>query len=93
MGFMHISLAPNRELYDRVQQQVDIAALQADGLLLHSASELPDGQVRIVDLWADAEALEKGRTRMMATFEGLGVGPMVHAGPQPEVSETFDLVR
>ncbi len=93
MGFLHISLAPSKELYAKVRSQVDMDGLQNDGLLLHAVGELDSGEVRIVDLYADQESLERGRTRMMATFEALGVGPMVHAGPQPEISETFELVR
>ena len=93
MGFVHISLAPNRESYEGVRAHVDMDGLKQDGLLLHSASLLDSGEVRIVDLYADQAALERGNSRMMATFASLGVSNMVHAGPQPEVSETFELVR
>jgi hypothetical protein len=93
MGFVHISLAPSKELYTKVRGQVDVAGLQEDGLLLHAASELGSGEVRIVDVYADQAALERGHARMLATFESLGMGPMVDAGPQPEISETFELVR
>lgn len=93
MGFVHISLAPSRELYAKVRGQVDLTELQQDGLLLHAASELDTGEVRIVDIYADQTALDQGRARMLATFASLGVGPAVQAGPQPEISETFELVR
>jgi hypothetical protein len=93
MGFLHISLAPSKELYTEVRGQVDLAGLQQDGLLLHAVSELGTGEVRIVDLYADQESLDRGRARMLATFESLGMGGMANAGPQPEISETFELVR
>ncbi len=93
MGYLHISLAPTKELYAQVRSQVDMDGLQGDGLLLHAVSELETGEVRIVDLYADQESLDRGQARMFATFAALGLGPDPHAGPKPEISETFELVR
>jgi len=93
MGFVHISLAPSKELYASVRSQVDMDAMRGEGLLVHAASELDSGEVRIVDLYADQESLDRGEARMLATFASLGVGPSVHANPQPEISETFELIR
>jgi hypothetical protein len=93
MSFLHISLAPDKELYSKVRSQVDMDGLQGDGLLLHAVSELDTGEVRIVDLYADQESLDRGQARMFATFAALGVVPDPQSGPQPEISETFELVR
>ena len=92
MGFLHISLAPSKELYEQVRGHVDMASMQSDGLLLHAASELGTGEVRIVDVYADQAALDRADARMRATFASLGVAPVVEARPEPEVSETFELV-
>jgi len=50
MPIVSISTAPNRALYEQVIEKVDLAGQRPDGLVLHAASELPEGEVQIVDV-------------------------------------------
>jgi hypothetical protein len=93
MPHLLISTAPSRELYESVRGVLDPAELRGDGLLLHAASTLDSGEVRIVDLYDSAEAFERADRRVRAAFATAGVEAVVEARPMPEVSETFELVR
>ena len=93
MAHLLISTAPNREMYESVRGVLDPNELRSAGLLLHAASTLDTGEVRIVDVYESAEALDRADVRVRAAFAAAGVEAVVEAGPAPEVSETFELVR
>jgi hypothetical protein len=93
MPIVSISTAPSRELYEQVTKEADLAGNRPDGLVLHAASELPGGEVQIVDVWGSAAAHEAfGRSRLFPAFAAVGVLEMVEAGPRPALSETFDFI-
>lgn len=93
MAHLLISTAPSRELYDSVRGVFDPAEMRGEGLLLHAASVLESGEVRIVDVYDSAEAFETAGQRVRAAFASAGVEAVVEARPAPEISETFELVH
>lgn len=93
MAHLLISTAPSLELYESVRGAFDPGELRGHGLVLHAASVLESGEVRIVDVYDSAEAFELAGQRVHAAFASAGVEALVEARPAPEVSETFELVR
>lgn len=92
MATVLISRAPNRELYEMVNEKV-MAGGTGPGLIIHTASETPDGDLIIVDVWESSEAEQAFRDRLNAIFADVGIAEMVAAGPQPDVYETFEVQR
>jgi hypothetical protein len=94
MAVVQVSTAPSRSLYEKVVPHVDLTGARPEGLIAHTAHELPDGSVQIVDIYETREALEAfGRERMLPAFERAGV-PMdarVHAAPT--AYDAFDAVH
>jgi quinol monooxygenase YgiN len=91
MPIVMISHAPSRELYEKVAAEAHIAAERPPGLVIHTASEMPDGSVRIVDVWESQEHVDEfERTQLMPAFAAVGapVGP-----PEREVTEPFHVIR
>ena len=91
MPLVLISHAPSRELYERVAAEAHVESDPPQGCIVHTASELADGTVRIVDVWeSQAHVDEFERTRLAAAFAAVGVpsGP-----PQPEITEAFHILR
>jgi hypothetical protein len=68
-----------------------------DGLLVHVAFDLPDGGVRIVDLWESQEHFETFReNRLNPTLGKVMADRGVELDgppPEPQYSEVFDLVQ
>lgn len=63
------------------------------GLLMHAASELPDGRVQIVDVWEDhATAQNWAETVLFPAFRQAGMMELA-AGPQPEAYKTFHFAQ
>lgn len=63
-------------------------------LILHSAAELPTGEVQIVNVYEPMEAAVAFRdNRLFPAFKEVGVLEMIQASPQPAPLEVFDLVR
>jgi hypothetical protein len=93
MPIVSLSTAPSRTLYEQVTKEVDLAGNRPAGLVLHAASELPGGEVQIVDVWESAAACEAFTTsRLFPAFAAVGVLEMVQAGPGPALSEAFDYI-
>jgi hypothetical protein len=91
MPIVMISHAPSRELYETVAAQAHIDAERPAGLIVHTATEMPDGRVRIVDVWESQERVDEfERTRLAPAFAAVGAegGP-----PQREVTEPFHVIR
>jgi len=79
----------SRELYETFARMIGLHDDRPDGLIVHKATELEDGTVRMVAVRESAEHLaEFRRTRVVPAFEGSG-----HEVPVPEVFEDFDVVR
>jgi heme-degrading monooxygenase HmoA len=86
-----IGEAENREIYEAVARQANMAADRPAGLVLHSAGETESGAVRIVDVWESAEHAEAfQRDRLFPAMREVGhAGP---DGPEPERYEPFDYI-
>jgi hypothetical protein len=86
-----VSHAPSRDLYEKVAAEAHIDEQRPDGLIVHTASELADGSVRIVDVWESARHVEEFESdRLMPAFQAVGapVGP-----PQRQITEPFSIIR
>jgi hypothetical protein len=94
MTVVQVSTAPSRAAYDAVVPLVDLAGSRPEGLIAHTAHELPDGSVQIIDVYESREALEAfGRTRMLPAFQSAGVMAQVEAQGTPTAYDAFDVVR
>jgi len=94
MTVLLVSSAPDRSSYDKVAGIVDLVADRPAGLVLHAASELPDGTVQIVDVWESAEHADAfGRDRIFPAFAAAGVLEQMTSQPPPVAHPTIDVVR
>src|SRR5437016_4712325 len=88
MTVVQISQAPDRAAYEAVR-----AALPTEppaGLLLHTAHELPDGKVQLVDVYRSAHDLRAFvEGTLFPAFERTGHLPHVTAQPRPVPHEAF----
>jgi hypothetical protein len=63
------------------------------GLILHSASETPAGDVEIVDVWESHDAAKNfEQSRLFPIFEAAGLMEMLQSREQPVAHEPFDFV-
>ena len=94
MAVVQVTTAPNREQYDRVRAHVDVAGALPTGLILHAATELPGGEIQIVDIFESERALAAfGSDQMMPAFRQAGIYEQVKARPAPAAYPAFDLVH
>ena len=94
MPVTQVSMAPSRELYDSVVKHLDLETNRPAGLILHAASELPSGEVRIIDVYDSAADLQAfAETQLFPAFAAAGVMEMVMSNERPVPYEAFDLVR
>lgn len=83
----------SRELYESINEKVNLVRDRPTGLILHAAGETATGTVQIVNVWesrADAEAFE--RDRLFPAFETAGIMDQITTGPQPITIEAFEYV-
>ena len=93
MAVVQISTAPSRELYDKVTSLLALEGDSPDGLISHTAVELPSGQVQIVDVYATDEQLRRfSEQRLFPAFEQAGVMELVAANEPPAVHQAFHAV-
>jgi hypothetical protein len=94
MAVVQVSVAPNRSMYEQVEEMVAVEENRPAGLILQSAAEMPSGEVQIVSVWETAEAAQDFVTsRLFPAFEKAGVMELVMASPMPDALETFHLIR
>ena len=94
MPVVQVSQAANRAQYEQIAKIVDVMGNRPPGLLLHAASELPDGGVQIVDVFDSAEALEAfGQQRIFPAFAEAGILADMKARPQPTGYEPFEFLH
>jgi hypothetical protein len=92
MALMLVSNAPSRDAYDAIERIVDITGDRPSGLLLHSAAEMADGTVLIVDIWESDAAMDAfERERLVPAFATGGMADAMQAPPTRH--STFHLVR
>ncbi|HET7311247.1 MAG TPA: hypothetical protein VFJ17_07965 [Mycobacteriales bacterium] len=93
MAVAQVSSAPSRELYDAVTKQLDLDGQRPEGMLIHAASELPSGEVQIIDVYESREALEAfAKSRLFPAFAAAGVEDVAMRGGRPVAYEAFDLI-
>ncbi|MEA2126428.1 MAG: hypothetical protein QOI80_3210 [Solirubrobacteraceae bacterium] len=93
MPLILIAEAKNREIYDAVASQANIAADRPAGLVLHSAGETETGAVRIVDVWESAEhAAAFERDRLFPAMREAGMPEPSGPPAGHEQYEPFDYV-
>ncbi len=94
MAVVQISKAPSREAYEGINKglEADGGPVKPAGLIVHTASELPSGEVFIADVWETPEALASFTERIGKVFEAQGLAEMVAAGPAPEVYTPFNVI-
>jgi hypothetical protein len=94
MAVVQVSQAPSRGQYERVARIVNLDGARPEGLVLHIATDLPTGEVQIIDVYETAEQLAAvGEQRVMPAFAQAGVLEQVMAGPRPVAHEAFAIVR
>jgi len=92
MTFISISDAPSRTTYEGVSGHVSLAENPPAGLLLHTAGELENGRVRIVDVWESEQAmLDFSRERLRPALEAAGIDHQRITGHR-EGLESFECV-
>ena len=86
-----VSYADSKAEYDAVP---GVLTPKPEGLIIHAASELPDGRVQIVDVWQDqATARTFAENVLFPAFQQAGVLEQMWAAPQPVAYETFDFAH
>ena len=91
MPIAMVSYADSKAEYDAVPVVMNP---KPQGLLVHAASELPDGRVQIIDVWQDHATAQKwSETVLFPAFRQAGVLEQMMAGPQPVAYETFDFAQ
>lgn len=96
MAIVIIGHAPNRAMYDAVTAAMEEAIggelVAQDGLIVHTASELADGRVQIVDVWASTAAAEAfEHNLLLPAFAKAGVPQEILDASPAERSETFEV--
>lgn len=86
MAIVFSTGAPNRQAYEALSTTVE-ADGKPPGLIVHTATELADGSVKIVDVWESKEACDAFGEKLMAGFAQLGID--ASEGPAPEILEPF----
>ena len=86
-----VSYADSKAEYDSV---TGVMSPKPQGLLVHAASELPDGRVQIIDLWQDRASSQSFAEKVLfPAFQRAGLLERLMAGPQPEAYDTFDFAQ
>ena len=94
MAVSQVSTAPSREEYEAVTKRLDLEGNPPAGLIVHCASELPSGEVQIIDVWASQEELSMfTEQRLFPAFADAGVMERAQAAPRPVTQDAFHLVR
>jgi len=96
MAIVIIGHAPNRAMYDAVtaamEETLGGELVAQDGLIVHTASELADGSIQIVDVWATAAAAEAfEQNLLLPAFVTVGVPQELLDASPAERTETFEL--
>jgi hypothetical protein len=85
----------NVEIYDAVSAKLDVEGDRPDGMIVHTAIDLGEDGIRIVDVWESQDAFQSFRDeRLMPAIQAVlserGIEP---AGPPTyEFSEIHHLV-
>jgi hypothetical protein len=86
-----IGTAPSRDMYDEVGKAVDGAV--PDGLIIHTATQLADGKIRIIDIWESREAADAFGEKVIGPAVERLMASAPGEAPEPEVLEPFEVMR
>lgn len=93
--FMQDMAGGSRDMVGAVSKEMDIEHDPPAGMIIHTASELPTGGVRVIDVWESREALETfQRDRLMPALQtvmqrfGVDPGAMI---PEQTFLDAFDV--
>lgn len=94
MVAVQVSYAPNRELYDAARTHVWAQAELPTGLIVHTANEMPDGRIQIIDVYESMETLAAfGESRVLPAFASADIPPQVTESSRPTPYTAFNVVR
>src|SRR5580700_11265371 len=84
MAVVQMSIAPSRGDYEQVAEFVDLAGNRPQGLIMHAACDLSNGEVQLLSVWDSEESLAHfSQARVLPAFEQAGVLDKVMARPRP----------
>jgi len=93
MPVVQVAVAPGRAEYEKVGEFLNIHENRPNGLIHHSAAELPNGEVQIVDVWETRADSEAFGARVFEAFGKAGVLEMVQErGGPPPAYDVFDIL-
>jgi hypothetical protein len=86
----------NTEIYDAVNEKLGVESDPPAGMIVHTAIDLGEGGIRIVDVWESQQAFEAFRDdRLLPAIQSVlserGIEPM--GPPAYEFSEIHHLVK
>jgi hypothetical protein len=81
----------NREVYDKIVEQVNVEQDPPKGLIVHTAGPTESGY-RIVDVWESAEAMQRFTEERLMPGVAASVGQLP-SEPQTTVSPVHHLLK
>jgi alcohol dehydrogenase class IV len=92
---MRIEFPATTEQYDEVDRRLDLENNPPDGLIIHTAAEVGEGMLRVVDVWESAEQFHAfNESRLMPLVSEVMGGPPVDTEPTPpEITELHNVYR
>ena len=92
MAIVQVTTAASRDAYEAVDRILDLSSTRPAGMLMHTASENPDGSVLLVDVWESDDAMDAfERERLFPALEAGGQGAALQELPTRH--QVFQLVR
>jgi hypothetical protein len=84
---MEMEIETTPENYDAIENALDGRGNPPDGLIIHTAQDLGNGRMRIVDVWESPEAFGAfAETRLGPTI-GQTLGDDAPPAPEPQFKE------
>jgi len=80
------------ELYDKVNQTMDVASNPPEGLLIHTVQQVGD-KMRVVDVWESPSAFEAFAQERLGPAVGEVVGDDAPQPTDPEFSELYNVIK
>jgi hypothetical protein len=86
------------EMIEAVTNEMDVRTLPPDGLIIHTAVDMGDGRLTIIDVWESQDDFDKfGESRLgpaFATVAGrMGIDMSQVAQPETQVLEVLSIVH
>ena len=86
------------EMIEAVTNEMDVRTLPPDGLIVHTAVDMGDGRLTIIDVWESQDDYEKfGSDRLGPAFaavsQRMGVDLAQAGEPETQILETLDIIH